>query len=95
MTPIVEDRQILKIVRHHHEHHDGNGYPDGLSDGQIPLGARILAIADAYDAIISERPYRQAMNPKIAWDIIKRCKGSQFDPEVADAFLGINASIIV
>ncbi|MCJ7769757.1 MAG: response regulator [Dehalococcoidales bacterium] len=93
MTPIVEDRQILKIVRHHHERHDGNGYPDRLSGGQIPLGARILAIADAYDAITSERPYRQAMNPKIAKDIIKRCEGSQFDPEVADAFLNINVSI--
>ena len=95
MTPLVEDRQILKIVRHHHERHDGNGYPDGLSGKQIPLGARILAVADAYDAITSERPYRQAINPKIAGDIIKRGKGSQFDPEVADAFLGIDKSITI
>ncbi len=87
LAPIVEDEQILKAVRHHHERHDGTGYPDGLSGGQIPLGAKILAVADAYDAITSERPYREAMSTQIAYNIIERCKGSQFDPEVADTFL--------
>jgi len=89
LAPVVEDENILKAVRHHHERYDGTGYPDGLSGEQIPLGAKILAIADAYDAITSERPYREAMSPQVAYKIIERCKGSQFDPEVANTFLGI------
>ena len=89
LNPIVEDEQILKAVRNHHEHHDGTGYPDGLSGGQIPLGARILAVADAYDAITSERPYRKAMSIQKAFSILEECKGSQFDPEVVDAFFRI------
>ena len=89
LTPIVEDEQILKTVRHHHERYDGTGYPDGLSGEQIPLGAKILAVADAYDAITSERPYRKAMSIQSACHEIELCKGSQFDPEVADTFLRI------
>ncbi len=95
LTPIVKDKPILNMVRHHHERYDGNGYPDGLCGEQVPLGARILAVADAYDAITSERPYRQAMSNKVARDIINRCKGSQFDPKVADAFLGIEVTTSV
>jgi HD-GYP domain-containing protein (c-di-GMP phosphodiesterase class II) len=86
LTPIVEDEQILRAVRHHHERYDGTGYPNRLSGKQIPLGARILAVADTYDAITSERPYRKAMDPRIAFNIIDGCKGSQFDPEIIDAF---------
>jgi len=89
LAPVVEDENILKTVRHHHERYDGTGYPDGLSGEQISLGAKILAVADAYDAITSERPYREAMSPQIAYRIIEHCKGSQFDPEVADTFLKI------
>jgi len=87
LTPIVEDEAILKAVRHHHERYDGRGYPDGLSGEQIPLGARILAVADAYDAMKSERPYRGAMSVETACAEIERGKGTQFDPEVVDAFL--------
>jgi len=89
LTPIVEDEEILKVVRHHHERYDGRGYPDGLKGEQIPLGARILAVADTYDAMTSERPYREAMSDETACDEIKRCKGTQFDPVVADAFLRV------
>jgi len=89
LTPIVEDEQILRAVRHHHERYDGGGYPDGLSAGQIPLGAKILAVADTYDAIISGRPYREAVSIQTACDEIQRHKGTQFDPEVVDAFLRI------
>ena len=89
ITPIVEDEQILKAVRHHHERYNGTGYPDGLSSGQISLGAKILAVADAYDAITSRRPYREAMNIQTACDEIERCKGTQFDPEVANALLRV------
>ena len=86
LAPIVEDEQILRAVRHHHERYDGTGYPNRLSGKQIPLGARILAVADTYDAITSERPYRKAMDSRIAFNIIDGCKGSQFDPEIIDAF---------
>jgi len=83
----VEDNEILQMVRHHHERYDGNGYPDGLSGEQIPLGARILAVADTYDAMVSQRPYRSAMSRKEALDEIRRCTGTQFDPVVVTAFL--------
>jgi putative nucleotidyltransferase with HDIG domain len=89
LTPIVEDEEILKVVRHHHERYDGRGYPDGLSGEQIPLGARILAVADTYDALTSERPYREAMSAETAFAEIERGKGAQFDPIVAGAFLRI------
>lgn len=87
LMPIVEDKEILRIVRHHHECYDGNGYPDGLSGDEIPLGARILAVADSYDAMTSERPYRRAMSVETARAEIERGKNTQFDPEVAEAFL--------
>lgn len=93
LTPVVEDEQILKAVRHHHERYNGTGYPDGLSSEQIPLGAKILAVADAYDAITSERPYRAAINAQKACQEIERYKGSQFDPEVVDTFLRIKKDL--
>ena len=89
LTPIVEDEEILKIVRHHHERYDGTGYPDRLSGEQIPPGARILAVADTYDAMTSQRPYREAMSTEKACTEIECGKGTQFDPEIADAFLRI------
>jgi putative two-component system response regulator len=87
LVPIVEDKEILRIVRHHHECYNGTGYPDGLAGDEIPLGARILAVADSYDAMTSERPYRGAMSVETARAEIERGKGTQFDPEVAEAFL--------
>jgi HD-GYP domain-containing protein (c-di-GMP phosphodiesterase class II) len=93
LAPVVEEERILKAVKHHHEHYDGTGYPDGLSGLQIPLGARILAVADAYDAMTSQRPYREAMNPKMAGGKIAQASGTQFDPEVVLAFLGTEKAI--
>ncbi len=90
LTPIVEDREILQMVRHHHERYDGSGYPDGLYGRQIPLGARILAVADSYDAMTSERSYRGAMSAETACAEIERGKNIQFDPEVADVFLRVS-----
>ena len=87
LDPVVDDKEILLMVRHHHERYDGHGYPDGLCGEQIPLGARILAIADTYDAMTSERPYRAALGTEVACLETERCKGTQFDPRVADAFL--------
>lgn len=86
LKPIVDAEDILKMVRHHHEQYAGSGYPDALSGDGILLGARILAVADAYDAMISERPYREAMSIEVACAEIERCKGTQFDPEVVKAF---------
>jgi len=90
LAHVVKDNKILSMVRHHHERYDGGGYPDGLCGDAIPLGARILAVAEAYDAMTSQRPHRAAMSSKVAYAEIERCKSSQFDPEVADAFLRIN-----
>ncbi len=94
LTPIVEDEKILKAVRHHHERYDGSGYPDRLRAEQIPLGARILAVADTYDAMTSARPYREAMSDGTACAEIKHCTGSQFDPKVVEIFLKMRNSII-
>ncbi len=78
-----------EIVRHHHEHFDGTGYPDGLAGDEIPVGARIFAVADAFDAMTSDRPYRKAMSLEDARAEIERCSGGQFDPVIASTFLRI------
>jgi response regulator RpfG family c-di-GMP phosphodiesterase len=78
------------IVRNHHERWDGKGYPDGLEGRGIPLLARILAVADAYDAMTSDRPYRAAKSSAEAVDELKRCSGSQFDGNVVEAFLKVD-----
>jgi len=87
LAPIINDTEILKMVSHHHERYNGTGYPDQLKNIEIPLGARILAVADAYDAMISERPYRKAMNKQVAYAELEQNKGIQFDPEVVKIFL--------
>jgi len=76
-------------VRQHHERYDGRGYPAGLAGEDIALEARILAVVDALDAMLSERPYKSAMTVPEAYDEIARCAGAQFDPEVAEALLGV------
>lgn len=75
------------IVRHHHEHFNGKGYPNGKKGEEIPLGARILAVADAYDAMTSDRPHRSAMSKETAIARLKEASGTQFDPKVVEAFL--------
>jgi response regulator RpfG family c-di-GMP phosphodiesterase len=77
------------IVLHHQERYDGKGYPQGLSGKEIDIGARIFAVADTFDAMTSDRPYRQALSFKYARDEIIRCSGSQFDPHIVDAFLSV------
>ncbi len=89
LAPVVESEELLRIVRHHHERYDGSGYPDGLSAEQIPLGARIVAVADTYDAMACERSYRKAIGSDAAYAEIERCKGTQSDPMVVDCFLRI------
>ncbi len=80
---------IAKWILQHHERWDGNGYPRGLQGEEIPLACRILAIADAYDAMISDRPYRKAMTHEEAVEELCRCAGTQFDPELVERFIEI------
>jgi HD-GYP domain-containing protein (c-di-GMP phosphodiesterase class II) len=82
-----ELRPALPIVLYHHERWDGEGYPSRRSGTEVPLEARILAVVDSYDAMTSDRPYRAALSPDVAVGEIERCAGTQFDPDVAAAFL--------
>jgi putative nucleotidyltransferase with HDIG domain len=83
---VIEDRELVAIVRHHHERLDGRGYPSGLAADQIPLGARIIAVADTFDAITSKRSYRQSRPHKAALDIMRSEPGAQLDPDAVKAF---------
>jgi cyclic di-GMP phosphodiesterase len=80
---------LAVIVRHHHENWDGTGYPDGLKGEAIPVGARILAIVDCYDALTSDRPYRRALSHGSAIAMIHERRGTMYDPAITDVFLGI------
>lgn len=82
---------VIEAVRHHHEDYCGGGYPAGLVGEEIPLLARIIRVADAYDAMTSARPYRRALTAKAARQELRRCAGRQFDPRVVEAFLRIPA----
>jgi putative nucleotidyltransferase with HDIG domain len=81
--------EAAQVVLHHHEAYDGSGYPHQLSSEHIPLGARIFAVADTYDAMTSNRPYRRALPHSVACAELARCRGKQFDPLVVDTFLSI------
>ncbi len=82
-------RNIAEIIKHHHERYDGNGYPDGLRGEQIPIEACILAIADSYDAMTTDRPYRKALTRKDAIEEIEQNAGTQFHPVLAEKFIEI------
>jgi HD-GYP domain-containing protein (c-di-GMP phosphodiesterase class II) len=90
---LVEDIPFLAgavpIVYHHHERWDGNGYPEGLRGEGIPLGARIFAVADAFDAMTFDRPYSRAVTVEAAREEIARCSGTHFEPAVVSTFLAI------
>ncbi|AFV12199.1 response regulator [Thermacetogenium phaeum DSM 12270] len=79
--------EIVPLIRHHHERYDGQGYPDGLAGEEIPLGARIIALADSFDAMITNRPYRRARTYQEAIEIVKKEAGRQFDPHLAELFV--------
>ena len=83
--------QVGKLVRASHERFDGGGYPDGRAGEEIPLGARIIAVCDAYDAMIGPRPYRLGMSEELALDELRRCAGEQFDPAIVEVFCDIRA----
>jgi len=86
VQPLVNEK-IIEAIKHHHDSYDGNGLNQKASGNEIPLGARILAAADSFDAMTSDRPYRSSMPAKKAVDEIIRCSGTQFDPAVVKAFL--------
>jgi putative nucleotidyltransferase with HDIG domain len=87
LEPVQLPNVIKEAVRHHHERFDGKGYPYGLSGDAIPIESRILAVADSFEAMTSDRPYRKALSDEQAVGELKRCTGSQFDPKVVEAFL--------
>jgi putative nucleotidyltransferase with HDIG domain len=94
LSPVIELKEISRVVRAHHERYDGKGYPDRLKGREIPIGARIMTIADTYDSITSERPYRKAASHRYAIKEIISCSGTQFDPEVVENFLEIAGTFV-
>jgi HD-GYP domain-containing protein (c-di-GMP phosphodiesterase class II) len=84
-------RPVAKLVRSSHERWDGNGYPDGLAGEDIPLGARIVIVCDAFDAMTSDRPYQHSLTEDEALEELRRCAGTQFDPAVVEAFCRVSA----
>ena len=94
VKPVVNGK-VVEMIEHHHDHYDGSGMNQVVIGEDIPLGARILAVADAFDAMTSDRPYRSAMSIEEALSEIMRCTGTQFDPVVAAAFLKIPVPGIV
>jgi len=89
MQRFPQHKEGRKLILYHHERYDGSGYPEGLKGDQIPIGARILAVADAYDAMTSDRPYRKALSTDVACDELTASGRTQFDPIVVGAFLKI------
>jgi len=93
LEPIESFRDLLGVVAQHHEHFDGSGYPARLAGEQISLHARIVAVADAYDALISDRPYRKGVPEHEAIEILKRNSGTQFDPKVVEALITLASNL--
>lgn len=89
LEPLEGMDQLLDFVRHHHERFDGGGYPDGIIGEEISLGARILSVADSYDAMLSDRPYSKSISKEQAIKELQRCAGTQFDPGVVNAFIRV------
>lgn len=89
LKPLKHYHRILPAILHHHEHYDGSGYPMGCAGEGIPLNARIIAVADTFDAILSDRPYRDAAQQARAFEVLTAGSGKQFDPGVVQAFFSI------
>jgi len=89
LQPVAFPWQITPVVRHHHERWDGDGYPAGLRGEEIPLLARILTVADSYEAMTADRPYRQGLGVEAAIEELNRCAGSQFDTRIVEVFIEV------
>jgi putative two-component system response regulator len=86
LRPILDDEEVLRFIRHKRERYDGTGYPSGLKGNLIPLGSRVIAVVEAFDAITSERPYRLPRSSEEALEELQRCTLTQFDPQVVTVF---------
>jgi len=89
IRPIQSFHNLLPLILYHHERWDGKGYPFGLKGEEIPIGARIIAIADVYEALISDRPYRKALSKKEALKIIRKDSNTSFDPKIASVLIDV------
>ncbi len=89
LAPIKQLHDVIPAILHHHEAYDGRGYPDGLSGEEIPIQARILCVADSFDSMTADRPYRPSPGVEFAISEFKRCSGTQFDPRVVEAALRV------
>ena len=87
---VKELAPLAPYILHHHEWYDGSGYPDKLKGEKIPLSARIISVADAYDTMTAQRPYREAISPQEALGEMERCSGTQFDPKLIEALRRIS-----
>ena len=83
----------LRIIRHHHERFDGTGYPEGLGAEEIPLGSRILAVADSFEALTSDRPYREAVSAQEAIEELRKCARTQLDADLVERFARIQSTV--
>ncbi len=90
LSPLSSLQRVGHYVKHHHEHYDGTGYPDKLEGDAIPLPSRIILLADAFDAMTTDRPYREALTKKEAFQRISKGRGKQFDPMIVDIFFALN-----
>ena len=95
LEPLRSIQNIQKIVRHHHERWDGSGYPDGFKGEAIPLASRMIGIADAYDTMVTERTYKRSRTRQEAYEELRRCAGTQFDPRLVNAFLDAMGAEII
>jgi response regulator RpfG family c-di-GMP phosphodiesterase len=86
LDDIKQLKDVVELIKYHHEHYDGNGYPYGLKGEEIPVGARIIAVADAFDSMVTPKIYRNQVVPSVALEEIKRKSGTQFDPVVVEIF---------
>ena len=89
LKPLAKFNDVVDIVKYHHENFDGSGYPEGLKGEGIPLLARIVCIADSYDSMIADRPYRSAQSHEYAIGELTKCSGTHFDPKLAEMFIGL------
>jgi cyclic di-GMP phosphodiesterase len=94
VAPLASQRHVISIVRSHHERFDGAGYPDGLAGEEIPVGARIVAVCDSYDAMVNQRPYRKAMSHDAAVERLLAGRGTQWDGRIVDALVGMYSGVV-
>ena len=92
LKPLRSMEKLSTLVRHHHEFYDGSGYPDGLKGEEIPILSRILTIADIYEALVTERPYKKAVTKEEALAMIKSYAGNKLDPKLVDIFVALARS---